>query len=170
MLAPTIVTERLVLRGWQECDLMPLAEFYATDPAAIFVGGQRQQYDTAMWLMGRIGQWALRGYGAFVITERNHNELLGWCGASQAPGVREPDLQWALVEPARGKGYMAEAGRPVLEFLFQATGRQVLHTTIHPENVSSQATAHRLGGSRNGATVIEDVHVLDVWQFSRACT
>jgi RimJ/RimL family protein N-acetyltransferase len=62
---------------------------------------------------------------------------------------------------------MAEAGRPVLEFLFRVTERQVLHTTIHPANSSSQATAYRLGGARNGATVVEDVHTLDVWQFPR---
>lgn len=164
---PTIETKRLVLRGWSECDLAPLSTFYANDPDAVFVGGPRQRDETNMWLMARLGQWSLRGYGSFVITERGHDEFLGWCGANHHLGDLEPTLQWALIAPARGKGYMAEAGRSTLEFLFQVTNRETLHTTIHPANATSQATARRLGGAPTGSTVIDDGHEVEVWQFLR---
>jgi RimJ/RimL family protein N-acetyltransferase len=164
---PTIETKRLVLRGWSECDLEPLRAFYADDPASAFVGGPRQRNETVLWLMARLGQWYLRGYGSFVITERGRDEFLGWCGANHYFGSSEPTLQWALIARARGKGYMAEAGHPTLDFLFKVIGRQTLLTTIHPANVSSQATARRLGGAPTGSIVVDDGHDVEAWQFQR---
>jgi RimJ/RimL family protein N-acetyltransferase len=165
LIAPTLETKRLVLRGWWESDLAPLIAFYASDPASMFVGGPRRHDEVVMWLMARFGQWSLRGYGSFAMTEKGSDALIGWCGANHYIGGEELMLQWALLEPARGKGYMAEAGRAALDFLFQATGNSFLRTTIHPSNAASKSTARRLGGAPTGATRVEDGHELEIWTF-----
>ena len=163
---PTLETERLVLRGWQMSDFVPLAAFYADDPDSVFVGGPRRPRDTEMWLLARVGQWALRGYGSFVIMERASGTFAGWCGVNHYVDMPEPNIQWALIAPHRGRGYMTEAGRAALDFVFQASGREFLDTTIHPKNPTSQATARRLGGAPTGEQVVDDGHTVDVWRFS----
>ena len=162
----TLETDRLVLRGWRESDFAPLAAFYADDPESVFVGGPRRGGDVVMWFMARLGQWALRGYGSFVITERASDAFAGWCGVNHYVGMREPSIQWALAAPYRGKGYMTEAGRAALDFVFRASGRGLLMTTIHPANTASQKTARRLNGAPDGTTVVDDDETVDVWWFS----
>ena len=164
--APTFETERLTLRGWRERDFAPLARFYADDPDSVFVGGPRERQSTALWFLAREGQWVLRGYGAFVIEERASGAFAGWCGVNHYPDMAEPHVQYALVSAHRGKGYMTEAGRRVFEFLFAATGRGALLTTIHPKNTSSQAAARRLGAVPTGATEVDDGETVDVWRFA----
>lgn len=165
---PTLETERLILRGWRESDFAPLAAFYAEDPDSVFVGGPRRGKDVVMWFMARFGHWALRGYGSFAVTERASGMWLGWCGVNHEVGANEPSIQWALASAHRGKGYMTEAGRAALDYIFKASGRDNLRTTIHPKNPSSQATARRLGGSPTGEREIDDGEIVDVWQFAPA--
>jgi RimJ/RimL family protein N-acetyltransferase len=164
---PIIETERLILRGWAESDFAPLSAFYADDPQAAFVGGPRRGSDVVMWFMSRLGQWAMRGYGTFAIAERGSGTWLGWCGVNHYVDAEQPTVQWALLAPHRGKGYLTEAGRPALDFVFQASGRETLRTTIHPKNPTSQATARRLGGVPTGETEVDEGHVVDVWTFAR---
>ncbi len=165
---PTIETERLILRGWTESDFAPLSAFYADDPDSVFVGGPRHGSDVVLWFMARFGQWALRGYGSFVIAERGGADFVGWCGVNHYVAAEVPTIQWALLAPYRGKGYLTEAGRVALDFVFQASGRETLRTTIHPKNPNSQATARRLGGALTGETrVVDGGHALDVWSFSQ---
>ncbi len=164
---PTFETERLVLRGWAESDFAPLSAFYADDPDAVFVGGPRRGGDVVMWFMARLGQWALRGYGSFVITLRDNDAWLGWCGVNHYVDMSAPSIQWALAAPYRGNGYMTEAGRVALDFTFKASGRDTLMTTIHQKNPTSQATARRLGGVPTGATEVDDGETVDIWRFSR---
>lgn len=164
---PTFETERLILRGWEQRDFAALVDFYANDPASIFVGGPRRGRDVAMWFMARMGQWALRGYGALAIEERASGAFAGWCGVNHYPDMNEPHVQYALVAAHRGKGYMTEAGRRVFAALFAVTGRDALLATIHPKNSASQATARRLGAAPTGETVLDDGHTVDVWRFLR---
>lgn len=167
VMIPTLETDRLVLRSWAESDFAPLSAFYADDPASVFVGGPRRGADVVMWFMARLGQWAMRGYGSFVIAEKSGADFIGWCGVNHYIGMPEPNIQWALTAPCRGKGYMTEAGRAALDFVFEASGRTSLMTTIHPTNIASQHTARRLNGAPTGEREVDDGETVDVWQFPR---
>jgi RimJ/RimL family protein N-acetyltransferase len=164
---PTLETDRLILRGWAESDFAPLSAFYASDPGSVFVGGPRRGSNVVMWFMARFGQWAVRGYGTFVVAERRGTGFAGWCGVNHYVGMDEPSVQWALAAPYRGKGYMTEAGRAALDFVFEASGRDTLMTTIHPANTASQKTARRLGGGATGECEVDDGETVDMWRFSR---
>jgi RimJ/RimL family protein N-acetyltransferase len=168
VLVPTFETERLVLRGWHESDFAPLAAFYADDPDAVFVGGPRRGSDVVLWFMARFGQWAMRGYGSFVIMERSSGTWLGWCGVNHYVDMSEPIVQWALAAPYRGKGYMTEAGQPALDFLFKASTSGALLTTIHPANAASQRLARRLGGAPTGLREVDDGETVDFWRFVKS--
>ena len=117
------------------------------------------------WLGSANG--ALRGYGSFVIAEKNGADFIGWCGVNHYVGMTEPGIQWALTAPHRGKGYMTEAGRTALDFAFQASNRNTLMTTIHPTNVTSQHTARRLNGAPTGEREVDVGETVDLWRFSR---
>ena len=164
-ITPTLTTERLLLRGWRESDFAPVAQFYVNDPDSVFVGGPRAERDTVMWFMARAGQWAMRGYGAFVIEERASGAFVGWCGVNHHVDMREPEVQYALFSAQRGRGYMCEAGRAAFDFLFKVTGREKLRATIHPKNTTSQKTARRLNGAPDGKTVVDDAETVAVWWF-----
>lgn len=147
---PTIETERLVLRGWRNGDLAPLAEFYATDPGAIWVGGPMDETDTWRRLIGFAGHWSLNGYGLFALEEKASGAWLGWCGLWKPVDFPENELGWSLVERSRGKGLVTEAARAARGFAYGKAGLLTLVSYIKPDNTPSQNVAKRLGCLHEG--------------------
>ncbi|MEM9141224.1 MAG: GNAT family N-acetyltransferase, partial [Pseudomonadota bacterium] len=77
--APTIETERLILRPLGVQDFAPLCDFYASDRSR-FVGGPANAESTWRTLATEIGHWTLCGYGRFGVEERETGLLAGLVG------------------------------------------------------------------------------------------
>ncbi len=148
--APTLITDRLMLRAHQADDLEPLAAMWATPEVYRMTGGKpRSREDVWIRLLRSIGQWALFGYGAWVVRDGATGELLGELGLIQAkrainPPLPAPEVGWTLIPAAHGQGIASEAMKTVLVW---ADDQPIMRTCciINPANQASIRLAERLG-------------------------
>ncbi|KIC41686.1 acetyltransferase [Ruegeria sp. ANG-S4] len=143
---PTVETERLILRAPHLDDLPAMTAFFATERSHM-VGGPRDDFESWRSLTGRIGQWALHGYGVWHITERSNGQFAGWAGMMNAPGWAEPELGWVVMEEFEGKGIAFEATQAARDFAARHQGLNGVISYIAHANGRSRALAERLGAT-----------------------
>jgi len=170
-LAPIIETERLRLRGHRLEDFAASAAMWA-DPRVTRYIRPRPFTNEESWarLLRYIGHWALLGFGYWVIEDKATGAFLGECGfanykrAMQPPLGDTPEIGWALVPEAHGKGYATEAVRVVTVWGDAHFGKVRTACIIDPQNVASIRVAEKNGyGQASFATYMGD----QVMVFSR---
>ena len=109
-----LVTERLLLRMPTEYDWRPLHAYYG-DAASVryTVGTPLTEAQTWRTVAGIVGHWAWRGYGPYTMLDKDEGGVLGLAGLWFPNDWPEPEIMWALVPAARGRGLAAEAARAV---------------------------------------------------------
>ena len=142
---PVLETERLILREWREADFEPLADFFADEANAHFVGGACDHEEAWGKMASFIGHWSLRGYGLWVLQGKADGAFKGWSGLSYPVGFPEPELGWCLVPDARGKGLACEAAICARAFAYETLGWTTAISLIRPANEPSIRVASRLG-------------------------
>ena len=142
-MAPTLTTDRLVMRGWRDDDLSAYAEI-TNDPEVMrFMGGTLDRADTWRQMAFIVGHWELRGYGLWVV--ECEGELIGRIGLLNPEGWPGLEVGWLLGRHAWGHGYATEAARAAVEYAWRELGAQELISLIAPDNTPSAAVAARLG-------------------------
>ncbi|MCK9875549.1 GNAT family N-acetyltransferase [Frankia sp. Ag45/Mut15] len=142
---PTVLTERLVLRGWRLDDVQPYLRMalhpemsrYTTSPSR----------ESGVWNMTafQIGHWALNHFGMWIIEERQSGEFLGRVGLYEEPDWPGCEVAWTVRHDRWGEGIATEGAQAAVEFAFTALGRDRLISIIHPENRASIRVAEKLG-------------------------
>jgi ribosomal-protein-alanine N-acetyltransferase len=146
---PTVLTERLVLRPFEERDLDAYTALLAAEPVRRSlhlpddVGREEAWRQMAMWR----GQWELRGTGQWALEERASGVFVGRAGTHRPERADWPGVEvgWALHPDHWDRGFAAEAGAAVVDHAFSVEGRAELWSVILPENERSQRVARRLG-------------------------
>ena len=146
--APTLMTDRLILRQPVLADFEHRAAFYASE-RSIWEGGPLDRRSAWRVWASEVGQWALMGFGPFSLDDRS-GTYVGEVGIYQPAGYPEPELGWFVKPEAEGRGYAAEAARAVMDWARDAFGWDRLVNFIDRGNVRSVALALRLGGVRSG--------------------
>ena len=151
-------TERLLLRLPVPEDAAAAAELL-TDPEVMrFLGGETVPPEDIGKVVEKWRQrWKTIGMGPFMIERREDGRFLGragilvwdartWTHAGADTGESaQPELGWALVRAAWGRGYATEAARAVRDWARTERGVGRLISLIAPDNVASQRVAQRLG-------------------------
>lgn len=142
---PVLHTARLTLRAPQNRDWEPFAAFLTGD-RAVFVGGPVTR-ERAWRAFGHfVGHWVLRGYGTFILTEKDSDLAIGMAGHWFPEDWPEQEIGWTVYSEAyQGKGYAFEAARAVRDHAFGALGWKTAVSYIDPANTRSIALAERLG-------------------------
>lgn len=78
-----------------------------------------------------------KGFGLWLVEEIASGEPVGMNGLVDRDGFEEPDLGYAFVETARGKGYARESVVAVQGFATRTLGLTGLPAYIHPDNAAS---------------------------------
>ena len=145
MPAPTLQTERLVLRRIQEEDLDGWATLMGDPESARFIGGVIDRAAAWRGMAAMAGSWELRGFGMFSVVEKATGRWIGRLGPWQPEGWPGTEVGWGLIKNAWGKGYAAEGASVAIDWAFANLGwTEVIHT-IDPQNLASIALAERLG-------------------------
>jgi RimJ/RimL family protein N-acetyltransferase len=167
---PILQTERLLLRGWRESDLDPLARMMANPEVARFIGGVQPRSNVWRAIAMFVGLWALHGYGFWVVERKSDGIFLGRVGLWQPEGWPGIELAWSLDRPYWGNGYATEAAKAALDHGFMNHLVPKLISLIDPENTPSQRVARRLGETKGAPITVElfgRSFSSEVWQIHR---
>ena len=150
MTAPTLETDRLILRGHTLADFPACSTLWADPDVTRFIGGRPSTPDeTWRRILAYAGHWQLLGYGYFLVTERETNAVVGEFGIANfhrdmTPSFGDtPEAGWVMLPQYQGRGLAQEALTAVLAWADQATPRTVC--MIHPDNTPSLRLATKLG-------------------------
>ena len=169
--APTLATDRLLLRGWRPDDVAAHAAMLADDETARFItvkGGaltEAEAWNETLWL---VGHWQMLGYGIFVVEERATGAFVGRVGPLHPPWWPNFEIAWSLAPGARGKGYATEAARAAIGWSFETFPIDRIVSIIDPRNNASQRVAERLGERRTGETFTPLRDPCDIWEIRRS--
>lgn len=144
---PVLETGRLVLRG-PEPDDYP--DFKATFSSyrSRFMGGPLNKYEAWMLYAAEIGHWDIRGYGMWMIHDRQTDATLGMAGGWFPAGWPEREIAWIIWPGEAGHGYALEATHAVRKHLY-ANGWEGAVSYIDPKNLDSIRLAERLGCAKD---------------------
>ncbi len=151
---PVIETRRLVLRGPEPQDYPDFKATFASYRSR-FMGGPLNAYETWMLYAAEIGHWAIRGYGMWMIHERETDETCGMAGGWFPAKWPEREIAWIIWPEKTGKGYALEATHAVRKYLYEKLGWDGAVSYIDPKNLDSIRLAERLGAAKdpNAATI-----------------
>ncbi|WP_373355715.1 GNAT family N-acetyltransferase [Pseudoroseicyclus sp. CXY001] len=163
-LVPHLTSERLSYGGITWPHQEAFAAFCLSERSR-FLGGPtddpRDAWDSSMI---HSGQWALRGYGTFWLTETATGRTAGRVGLWHPVNLDEPELSWIIFDGFEGKGYAEEAARRVRRWAWEERGIGPLHSDISPDNARSIALAKRLGCTFEGMTRYHSGKPAEVWR------
>ena len=152
MRVPTIVTARLVLRGFVPDDFDAYAAMMA-DPAVtryLADGAALGRADAWRQMAVIVGHWQLRGFGLWAVEERASGALVGRIGCYEPEGWPGLEVGYVLARPFWAHGYASEGARAALRHAREVVGRERVLSLIHPENAASIRVAERLGATADG--------------------
>ena len=142
-------TPRLALREFDETADAPFVLRLLNEPSFIdFIGdrGVRTLDDARRYLReGPIASCRTHGHGLLRLALRDGGEPLGMCGLVRRDTLPMPDLGFALLPEAWGKGYVQEASRAVLEHGRATLGLTEVLAITSTHNARSMATLRTLG-------------------------
>lgn len=147
---PVIETERLRLRGWRREDAAPFIGFYADAELSRFLGGPLDAAHAWQMMATEAGHWMLRGYGMWVVEEKDGVPFAGYCGLWEPGDWPETEIGWIILRQHQGKGYAVEAARRVRDWAYGDLKRTTLVSYIAPDNQASKHVALRLGAACEG--------------------
>ena len=142
---PILETERLRLRHWEVRDFDAYAALRTDGELQRYVGGSVSKQKAWEDFCAAPGQWALRGFGIFLVAEKESDKAAGFAGLWYPPDIAEPELCWSLFPGHTGRGYATEAAAEAKRWAREELGLPPLMSFIHPENLASQKVAERLG-------------------------
>ena len=144
--APTLESQRLLLRPHRVEDFDRLAELFAS-PRSKYMGGPLSRGDAWRWFAGYVGQWDLLGFGSWAIELREDGAHVGQVGLNRPAGFPEVELGWSLWEEFEGHGYAREAALRARDFAYRTLGLDTLVSYIDAANTSSIHLAERMGAA-----------------------
>lgn len=164
-----IETERLILRPPQADDFDAWASLLADEQSARFIGGGCSRPVAWRRFLGKTGAWLIQGFSMFSVIEKASGRWIGRLGPWYPEGWPGPEVGWALLPDAWGRGYATEGATAAMDYAFDVLGWDEVIHSIHAENTASQNLARRLGSSVRGPVRMPPPidESLDIWGQTR---
>lgn len=141
-------TEKLILRHLTTRDTAFIISLLNSEGWIKYIGDrniktaeQAKQY----LLNGPLKSYADNGFGLYLVALKNGNIPVGMCGLVKRAYLPHPDIGYAFLPEATGKGYALEAARAVLTFAFTSLKMDKILAITVPENEKSVSLLHKLG-------------------------
>ncbi len=164
---PEIVTDRLRLRLPKTSDLDAHVAFRASSRAT-GVGGPFDAPSSFHHLEAIIGQWQMRGYGRWMVADRETDEPFGVVGIYHPLEWPEPEIGWSLYANAEGRGIGYEAATEARRFAYETLGWTRIVSLIMDDNDRSIALARRMGCTQDGVFDHPEYGRLNIWVHASA--
>lgn len=143
-----IETSRLLLRKPDPEDFDIISEILSSPEQTKFLPNEapypiekQQEY-----LVNRIKHWALHDFGTFIVClNENPRVKLGFVGAEFSLNPDCVDIRYGISKRFEGKGYVTEAAKELLSWVFNNTELTKIYGVSMPENLASIAIIKKLG-------------------------
>ena len=154
---PVLETRRLVLRGPRPQDYPNFKATFSSYRAR-FMGGPLNAYEAWMLYAAEIGHWEIRGYGMWMIHDRETDRTLGMAGGWFPAKWPERELAWFIWPEVAGHGYALEATNAARRYFYETLNWDGAVSYIDPKNLDSIRLAERLGARRDPEADTIDGH------------
>ena len=157
--APTLRTERLILRGFVAEDFAAHEAIMAQPEVMEFLGPPMSREDHWRRIISNVGQWIVCGYGGWLV--EYDGRIVGNCGFFDAkrgldPNFDgQPEMGWIFGREVHGQGIAGEACRAAIEWADGYLKRDIW-AIISPGNDASFRLAERLGFAIVGRSTYHD--------------
>lgn len=145
---PVLESRRLVLRGPEPEDYPDFKATF-TSYRARFMGGPLNAYESWMLYAAEIGHWAIRGYGMWMIHDRDTDETYGMAGGWKPAKWPEAEIAWIIWPDAQGRGIALEATHMARNHFYTELGWEGAVSYLDPKNLDSIRLAERLGAMKD---------------------
>jgi RimJ/RimL family protein N-acetyltransferase len=163
---PVIETARLMLRPPVQGDFAGWAALMADGEASRFIGGPQPLSIAWRGMATVAGSWALKGFGLFSVIERETGRWIGRIGPWQPEMWPGPEIGYALIRDAWGKGYAYEGVSAAIDWTLEHLGWAEFIHIIDPRNLASIGLAQKLGSTCRGQGSLpppSDHEVVEIW-------
>jgi len=146
-----LITERLVLRQWQESDYMPFSRMNA-DPVVMEYYPSTLSEDESNAMADKLkGLISEQSWGFWAIETKNEKEFIGFVGLHK-PTYDLPvspciEVGWRLAKEYWGRGYATEAAKESLRFAFEELDIGEVYSFASVSNKKSRSVMERLSMS-----------------------
>ena len=161
--APTLETERLILRHYRKEDFRPWHAIVG-DPEVMRHFGGKGMGEEECWrrMAAWTGMWNLVGFGGWAVVRKADERLVGTVSLFNAWRALEPifgdvpEMGWIFSTEVHGQGIAGEACRAALEWADANLQPTPIWAIIAPANEPSLRLADRLGFERLGDSTYND--------------
>ncbi len=164
--APTLETERLILREFRKDDLDAHAATLGDEEVMRHIGGKPvSREDSWRRLLSGVGMWSLVGMGPWAVERKSDGRMVGHCGFFQFNRdmepliLGEPEMGWIFDRSVHGQGIAFEACQAALAWAECEIGAESYPAIIDLENAPSMKLAGRLGFVRQDDAVYRDAPI-----------
>jgi len=167
-MAPRLVTDRLVLRGWTADDAEAALGVYSDLEVARWLVPEMDKVADEAAMSRVLHHWAaaneqmMTPAGRWAVELRQDGQVIGGASLLPLPPDDEFEVAWQLHRQAWGHGYATEAGLALARWAFGQGIEQVI-ALVRPANTRATATVRRIGMEWVGET--EKYHHLRLQQF-----
>jgi RimJ/RimL family protein N-acetyltransferase len=149
---PIVETDRLRMRGHRLEDFDVCTAMWADPVVTRHIGGKPFTREE-VWskILRYLGHWSLMGFGYWLVEDKATGEFLGEAGFADfkrdvQPSIEGyPEIGWALIPSAHGKGLATEAVRAACSWGDQQFNAKPTMCMIDPENIASAWVAKKCG-------------------------
>jgi RimJ/RimL family protein N-acetyltransferase/predicted GNAT family acetyltransferase len=166
--APTLLTERLALRMWNDGDAGPALAAYGDAEVARWLAPSMDRVPDTAAMRLLLLQWAaeddrlLTPAGRWAIELRADGRVIGGATLLPLPPDDEYEVGWQLSPQEWGNGYGTEAGLALVRWAFDQGLEQVI-ALVRPANTRAATMVRRMGMEWVGET--EKYHHLRLQEY-----
>lgn len=146
-----VETPRLRVRAFTRDDALFILRLVNEPSWLRFIGdrGVRSLPDAIRYLEdGPLASYARSGFGLSCVVDRETGAPIGMCGLLRRAGLPAPDIGFAFLPEAWGKGHATESAAAVLHHARDVLGFPRVVAIVDADNLASIRVLERLGMER----------------------
>jgi RimJ/RimL family protein N-acetyltransferase len=148
-------TERLLLRPWRDCDLVPFAALNADAEVMRYFPSTLDRAASDAAVQRFRAHFDEHGWGWWAVEIPGVTSFAGFVGLSSvvdvAPIAPAVEVGWRLARAHWGRGYASEGARAAVDFGFHVAGLAEIVSMTSVSNAPSRRVMQKLGMTHDPA-------------------